>query len=30
MRTLKEELLWLHGWTTLLELEQALTAWLEW
>ena len=30
MRTLKEELLWLHEWTSPLELERALTAWIEW
>jgi putative transposase len=30
MRTLKEELLWLREWTSLLELEQALAAWIEW
>lgn len=30
MRTLKEELFWLREWTSLLELERALTAWIEW
>lgn len=30
MRTLKEELLWLHEWTSPLELEQALATWIEW
>ncbi len=30
MRTLKEELLWLREWTSPLELERALTAWIEW
>ena len=30
MRTLKEELLWLREWTSPLELEQALAAWIEW
>lgn len=30
MRTLKEELLWLREWTSPLELEQSLTAWVEW
>ncbi len=30
MRTLKEELLWLREWTSPLELEQALVAWIEW
>jgi putative transposase len=30
MRTLKEELLWLREWTSPLDLEQALTAWIEW
>lgn len=30
MRTLKEELLWLREWTTPLELEHALTAWVDW
>jgi transposase InsO family protein len=29
MRTLKEELLWLREWTSPLELEQPLTAWVE-
>jgi len=30
MRTLKEELVWLREWTSPLELEQALVAWIEW
>jgi transposase InsO family protein len=30
MRTLKEELLWLREWTSPLELERALAAWIEW
>lgn len=30
MRTLKDELLWLREWTNPLELEHALTAWIEW
>jgi transposase InsO family protein len=30
MRTLKEELLWLREWTSPLELEQALVAWITW
>ena len=30
MRTLKEELLWLREWTSPLELEQAIGAWIEW
>jgi transposase InsO family protein len=30
MRTLKEELLWLREWTSPLELEQALAAWVQW
>lgn len=30
MRTLKEELLWLREWTSPLELEQALTVWIDW
>jgi transposase InsO family protein len=30
MRTLKEEFLWLRQWTSPLELERALTAWIEW
>jgi transposase InsO family protein len=30
MRTLKEELLWLREWTSPLEMERALTAWIEW
>jgi len=30
LRTLKEELLWLREWTSPLELEQALVAWIEW
>ena len=30
MRTLKEELLWLREWTNPVELEQALTSWIEW
>jgi transposase InsO family protein len=30
MRTLTEELLWLREWTSPLELEQALAAWIEW
>jgi len=30
MRTLKEEFLWLREWTSPLELERALTAWIEW
>jgi len=30
MRTLKEELFWLRGWTSPLELERALTAWVDW
>jgi transposase InsO family protein len=30
MRTLKEELLWLREWTSALELERALAAWVEW
>ena len=29
MRTLTEELLWLREWTSPLELEQPLTAWVE-
>ena len=30
MRTLKEELLWLREWTSPLELERALAAWVDW
>ena len=30
MRTLKEELLWLREWTSALELERALAAWVDW
>lgn len=30
MRTLKEELLWLREWTSPLELERALAAWVAW
>jgi putative transposase len=30
MRTLKEELLWLREWTSSLELEQAIGAWIDW
>jgi transposase InsO family protein len=30
MRTLKEELLWLREWTSPLEVEQGLAAWIEW
>jgi len=30
MRTLKEELIWLREWTSPLELEQALVAWITW
>lgn len=30
MRTLKEELLWLREWTSALELERALAAWVNW
>ena len=30
MRTLKEELLWLREWTSPLELERALAAWIDW
>ena len=30
MRTLKEELLWLREWTSALELERALAAWVHW
>jgi len=30
MRTLKEELLWLREWCSPLELERALTGWIEW
>jgi transposase InsO family protein len=30
MRTLKEELLWLPEWTSPVELERALAAWIEW
>lgn len=30
MRTLKEELLWLREWTSPVELEQALAAWVDW
>ncbi|MGE3151486.1 MAG: IS3 family transposase [Nitrospiraceae bacterium] len=30
MRTLKEELLWLREWTSSLELERAIGAWIEW
>ncbi len=30
MRTLKEELLWLREWTSVLELKDAVTAWIEW
>jgi transposase InsO family protein len=30
MRTLKDECLWLREWTSPLELERALTAWIEW
>ncbi len=29
MRTLKEELLWRREWTSPLEFEQALAAWIE-
>jgi len=29
MRTLKEELLWLREWTSSLELERALAAWVD-
>lgn len=30
MRTLKEELLWLREWTSPLELERVLAAWVDW
>lgn len=30
MRTRKEELLWLREWTSSLELERALAAWVDW
>jgi transposase InsO family protein len=30
MRTLTEELLWLREWTSPLELEHALAAWIDW
>jgi transposase InsO family protein len=30
MRTLREELLWLREWTSSLELERALAAWVHW
>lgn len=30
MRTIKEELVWLREWTSPLELERALVAWIEW
>jgi putative transposase len=30
MRTLKEEFLWLREWTSVLELERALAAWVDW
>jgi transposase InsO family protein len=30
MRTLKEELLWLREWTSALDLERALAAWVDW
>lgn len=30
MRTLKEEFLWLREWTSSLELERALPAWVDW
>ena len=30
MRTLKEELFWLREWTSPLELECALAAWIDW
>ena len=30
MRTLKEELLWLREWTSSVNLERALAAWVHW
>jgi putative transposase len=30
MRTLQEEILWLREWTSSLELERVLAAWVDW